>query len=345
MKKEQDSGQQPPLRSWPQIEVAKISRLPFRERDNKVGLPDFGHPAQTSDWASWLSSLPRVLAAADLRLLVERLLTARRRQHTIVWMLGGHVVKTGLAPYLNDLMARGFISVLAMNGSASIHDVEIALFGKTSEDVAKNLADGSFGMAAETGDFFQAAYAAARTSGCGMGEGIARHLERQQAPHRATSMIHTAWRLDIPCTVHVALGCDILHQHPGADGATIGELTMHDFRILAEATRTLEPEGVVVNLGSAVVMPEVFLKAYTMARNLGCRPRRLTTVNLDMIQHYRPRENVLARPTAWGGEAIPLTGHHEIMVPLLHALLQAGGGEISTPPNTGRKLRDEERGS
>jgi len=339
LKKEPDSEQQLPLRNWPQIEVNKIRRLPFRERDNKVSVNDFGHPDQASDWTGWLASLPRVLAAADLRLLVDRLLAARQRQHTIIWMLGGHVVKTGLAPYLNDLMASGFISVLAMNGSASIHDVEIALFGKTSEDVAKNLADGSFGMVAETGDFFQTAYATAQASGCGMGEGIARHLERQQAPHREASMIHTAWRLEVPCTVHVALGCDILHQHPGADGAAIGELTMHDFRILAEATRALEPEGVVVNLGSAVVMPEVFLKAYTMARNLGCRPRRLTTVNLDMIQHYRPRENVLYRPTTWGGEAIPLTGHHEIMIPLLHALLRAGSGGSSTSANTGRNLR------
>jgi hypothetical protein len=241
-------------------------------------------------------------------------------------MLGGHVVKTGLTPYLNDLMERGFVTALALNGSASIHDVEIALFGKTSENVAQNLEDGRFGMVAETGDFFFTAYREAIQEGCGMGEGIARHLVRTEAPHLEASLVHTAWRLDIPCTVHVAIGCDILHQQPGADGAVIGELTMRDFRILAEVARSLEPEGVVVNLGSAVVMPEVFLKVFTMARNLGCRPKRLTAVNLDMIQHYRPRENVLSRPTAWGGESIPLTGHHEIMIPLLHALLVSGSG-------------------
>jgi hypothetical protein len=310
-----------PLRGWRVIDDSKIERLPFRERDNKVSSDDFGRPDAADGWGGWLASLPRILAANNLRLLVERLRDARRNGWTIIWMLGGHVIKTGLAPYLNDMMARGYITFLAMNGSTSIHDVEIALFGKTSEDVAKNLADGSFGMVAETGDFFKAAYAAARDSGCGMAEGIARQLEATQAANRDLSIIHTAWRLDIPCTVHVAVGCDILHQHPGVDGAAIGELTMRDFRIFAEATRGLEPEGIVLNLGSAVVMPEVFLKAYTMARNLGCRPRRLTTANLDMIQHYRPHENVLSRPTAWGGEAIPMTGHHEIMIPLLHAIL------------------------
>jgi len=309
------------LRRWPQIETANIERIAFRQRDNKVGLNDFGKTDNVENWPGWLASLPRVLAADHLRLLVARLQEARQEGQPVIWMLGGHVVKTGLAPYLNDFMARGYITVLAMNGSASIHDAEIALFGKTSENVAKNLEDGSFGMVAETGDFFFSAYEAARTQGCGLGEGIARGLEQVQAPNRESSLVHTAWRLNIPCTVHVALGCDILHQQPGADGAVIGELTMRDFRILAQATRSLEPEGVVVNLGSAVVMPEVFLKAYTMARNIGCRPRRLTTVNLDMIQHYRPRENVLSRPTAFGGEAIPLTGHHEIMIPLLHALL------------------------
>jgi len=311
----------PPLRGWPEIPEDGLQRRPFRTRNNKVDLAHFGRPAAAAGWRDWLDSLPRVLAADRLRLLVERLQAARRQGRTIIWMLGGHVVKTGLAPYLNDLMARGFLTTLAMNGSASIHDVEVALFGKTSEDVAANLEDGSFGMVAETGDFFGAAYAEALRAGCGMGEGVARHLAAVAAPHREQSLLHTAWRLDIPCTVHVAIGADILHQQPGADGAAIGELTFRDFRILAEATRGLAPEGVVVNLGSAVVMPEVFLKAYTMARNLGCRPRRLTTANLDMIQHYRPHQNVLSRPTAFGGEAIALTGHHEIMIPLLHALL------------------------
>jgi hypothetical protein len=323
LKRERDAADLKALRNWTQIETAAIERIAFRQRDNKVARNDFGKTAGDTGWSDWLDGLPRVLAADHLRLLVKRLQTARQQGQTSIWMLGGHVVKTGLAPYLNDLMARGYISVLAMNGSTSIHDVEISLFGKTSENVAKNLEDGSFGMVAETGDFFFAAYQAALSLGCGMGEGIARALEQARAPHREVSLLHTAWRLDIPCTVHVALGCDILHQQPGADGAVIGELTMRDFRILAQATRSLAPEGIVVNLGSAVVMPEVFLKAYTMARNLGCRPRRLTTANLDMIQHYRPRENVLTRPTAFGGEAIPLTGHHEIMIPLLHALLVA----------------------
>ncbi len=315
----------PPPRCWPEIETDAVRLLPFRERDNKVGLEDLGRPdGAAGGWSAWLDSLPRLLAADGLRLLVRRLREARRDDRLVLWMLGGHVAKTGLGPYLDDLMARGFVGAVAMNGSASIHDVELALFGRTSEDVGRNLEDGRFGMVRETGEFFFAAYERARAEGCGMGEGLARHLERVDAPHRDRSILHAAWRRDLPCTVHVALGCDILHQQPGADGAAIGELSLRDFRILAELTRRLAPEGVVVNLGSAVVMPEVFLKAYTMARNLGCRPRRLTTANLDMIQHYRPRQNVLFRPTAWGGEAIPLTGHHEIMVPLLHALLTDG---------------------
>ena len=317
----------PPPRRWEEIETGALRRLPFEERDSKVGLEHLGRPAAgLGGWGAWLDSLPRLLAADGLRLLVRRLHRTRREGGTILWMLGGHVAKTGLGPHLDDLMARGFVGALAMNGSAAIHDAELALFGATSEDVARNLEDGRFGMVRETGDFFFAAYERAGQEGCGMGEGIARELERRAAPHRGLSLVHAAWRHGLPCTVHVAMGCDILHQQPGADGAVIGELTMRDFRILAQVTRGLAPEGVVINLGSAVVMPEVFLKAYTMARNLGCRPRRLTTANLDMLQHYRPRQNVLGRPTAWGGEAIPLTGHHEIMVPLLHALLATGAG-------------------
>jgi hypothetical protein len=315
------------LRRWPEFDTSRIRRIDFQERDNKVTIADFGQPSPPSGWAAWLDSLPHQLAADRLRLLVERLRAVRGSGGELIWMLGGHVVKTGVSPYLSDLLARGFVTTLAVNGSTSIHDVEVALFGRTSEDVQRNLEDGRFGMVRQTGDFFFAAYRQARADGCGMGEGIARHLERTGAAHRQQSLLHAAWRHDVPCTVHVALGCDILHQQPGAEGAEIGELSLRDFRILAERTRRLAPEGVVVNLGSAVIMPEVFLKAYTMARNLGCRPRRLTTANLDMIQHYRPQQNVLSRPTAWGGESIALTGHHEILVPLLHALLVEGEPE------------------
>jgi len=314
-----------PRRRWPEADLGGVSRLPFRARLNKVTVGDFGAPAGETGaggaFTRWLDALPRQLAAQNLRLLVSRLREARREGRVILWLLGGHVVKTGVAPYLIDLMRRGYVTALAVNGSLSIHDAEVALFGRTSEDVARNLEDGSFGMVAETGDFFFAAYRDAVTDGCGMGEGVARALERAGAPHRAASLLHAAWSLDIPCTVHVALGTDILHQQPGADGAAIGELSLRDFRILAGVAQRFAPEAVVVNLGSAVVMPEVFLKAYTVARNLGCRPQRLTTANLDMLQHYRPRENVLQRPTAWGGDAIPLTGHHELLVPLLQALL------------------------
>lgn len=315
----------PPRRAWPEADLGAVRRLPFSARLNKVSREDFARPAAAGDgggaWARWLDGLPRLLAADKLRLLVARLREARRDGRTILWLLGGHVIKTGLAPVLLDLVDRGYASAIAMNGSAAIHDVEVALFGRTSEDVGRNLEDGSFGMVAETGDFFFTAYREALAAGCGMGEGVARALAAAAPPHLEASLVHGAWRRGRPVTVHVAVGTDIIHQQPGADGAAIGELTMRDFRILAEVTRGLAPVGVVVNLGSAVVMPEVFLKAYTVARNLGCRPRQLTTANLDMLQHYRPRENVLQRPTAWGGDAVPLTGHHELMLPLLQAIL------------------------
>jgi hypothetical protein len=327
---ESTARRMPARRDWRALDPQAIQRQPFRLRDNKVRLEDYGRsltgPAR-SVWKGWLDSLPNVLAAADLRQLVGRLRECRDQRRAILWLLGGHVIKTGVAPYLIDLYGHGFASAVAMNGAAAIHDVEIALFGRTSEDVARNLADGSFGMAAETGDFFFTAYRAAVDAGCGMGEGIARHLEAVGAPHRQDSLLHAAWRGDIPCTVHVAIGTDIIHQQPGVDGAHIGTLTYRDFLIFAEAVTRLDPEGAVINVGSAVLMPEVFLKALTMARNLGHRPRRLTTANLDMMQHYRPRQNVLARPTSFGGEAIALTGHHEIMIPLLHALLRFDGEE------------------
>jgi len=238
-------------------------------------------------------------------------------------MLGGHVVKTGLAPVLVDLMRRGVITHLAMNGSAAIHDYEIARFGGTSEDVAAGLRDGTFGMAEETGRGMNTAFTAGHRQGWGMGESVARALDAldRESPlvHPELSVVLNAWRLGVPVTVHAALGAEIIHQHPAADGAAIGDTSHRDFRRLAHSLQRLDDGGVVLNLGSAVIMPEVFLKALTIARNLSGdgRPTNFVSCDLDMQRHYRPRMNVVQRPTLHGGKGYEITGHHEIMVPLL----------------------------
>jgi hypothetical protein len=237
-------------------------------------------------------------------------------------MLGGHVVKTGLAPILVDLMRRGVITHLAMNGSAAIHDYEIARFGGTSEDVAAGLRDGTFGMAEETGRGLNGAFVQGMEHGWGMGEAVARALESSEAEqplaHPELSVLLGAWRLGVPATVHAALGAEIIHQHPTANGAAIGDTSHRDFRRLAASLLALDDGGVVLNLGSAVIMPEVFLKALTIARNLhGGRPENFVSCDLDMQRHYRPRMNVVQRPTLHAGKGYEITGHHEIMVPLL----------------------------
>ncbi|HVF40666.1 MAG TPA: hypothetical protein VM939_12270 [Gemmatimonadaceae bacterium] len=233
-------------------------------------------------------------------------------------MLGGHIVKTGVAPVLIDLMNRRVITHVAMNGSGAIHDYEIARFGATSEDVARGLVDGTFGMAEETGRGMNEAFTAGMQNGWGMGEAVARALESEELAHPEMSLLLAAQRLGIPCTVHAALGAEIIHQHPAADGAAIGDTSHRDFRRLAASLPGLHDGGVALNFGSAVIMPEVFLKALTIARNLHDRkPVNFTTCDLDMQRHYRPRMNVVIRPTNAGGTGYEITGHHEIMVPLL----------------------------
>jgi hypothetical protein len=259
-----------------------------------------------------------VLVAGDFRAVVAAIASAARKRRAVVVMLGGHIVKTGVAPLLIDLMERGVITHLAMNGSGAIHDYEIARFGATSEDVARGLVDGTFGMAEETGREMNEAFVAGMQNGWGMGESIARALQQSSLAHPEMSLLLAAERLGIPCTVHAALGAEIIHQHPAANGAAIGDTSHRDFRRLAASLPQLHDGGVVLNLGSAVIMPEVFLKALTIARNLHApRPVDFTTCDLDMIRHYRPRVNVVIRPTNAGGSGYEITGHHEIMVPLL----------------------------
>jgi hypothetical protein len=249
---------------------------------------------------------------------VSAIASAKKNGRAVVVMLGGHIVKTGLAPLLIDLMNRGVITHLAMNGSAAIHDYEIARFGATSEDVARGLVDGTFGMAEETGRGMNEAFTSGMKNDWGMGEALARSLEGKSLSNPELSVLLSAQRLGIPCTVHAALGAEIIHQHPAADGAAIGDTSHRDFRRLAASLPALHDGGVVLNLGSAVIMPEVFLKALTIARNLGDgKPTGFTTCDLDMQRHYRPHVNVVQRPTQGSGKGYEITGHHEIMVPLL----------------------------
>ncbi|HEY6089797.1 MAG TPA: hypothetical protein VD771_08405 [Gemmatimonadaceae bacterium] len=299
--------------------MSKVRTVPIERRPNKVAAAEFASPPGTDrSFSAFLKSLPDVLVARDFLRVVNAIASARKNGRAIVAMLGGHIVKTGLAPLLIDLMDRGVITHLAMNGSAAIHDYEIARFGATSEDVARGLVDGTFGMAEETGRGMNESFAAGMKNGWGMGEALARSLKDLDLSNPELSVILSAHRLGIPCTVHAALGAEIIHQHPAANGAAIGDTSHRDFRRLAASLPALHDGGVVLNLGSAVIMPEVFLKALTIARNLGGgKPTGFTTCDLDMQRHYRPRVNVVQRPTQGSGKGYEITGHHEIMVPLL----------------------------
>jgi hypothetical protein len=310
------SGARPPV---PEADLSTVRTVPVELRPNKVRTEEFASPPREDrSFNAFLASLPDVLVAADFRAVVAAIVNAARKNRAVVVMVGGHVVKTGVAPLLIELMERGVITHLAMNGSAPIHDYEIARFGATSEDVARGLVDGTFGMAEETGRGMNEAFIAGMKNGWGMGESVARALQEIPLAHPEMSLLLAAHRLGIPCTVHAAIGAEIIHQHPAANGAAIGDTSHRDFRRLAASLPALDEGGVVINLGSAVIMPEVFLKALTIARNLNApKPRNFTTCDMDMIRHYRPRVNVVIRPTNAGGKGYEITGHHEIMVPLL----------------------------
>ena len=304
----------------PEVDLARVRTIPVGVRPNKVGAAEFAQPPGTDrSFRAFLDALPDVLKAQDFRKVVAAIAEARRAGRAVIVMLGGHVVKTGVGPLLVDLMRRGVITHLAMNGSAAIHDYEIARFGATSEDVARGLRDGTFGMAEETGRGLNEAFVEGMARQWGMGESVARALEALPSlAHPELSVILNAHRLGVTVTVHAALGAEIIHQHPATSGAAIGDTSHRDFRRLAASIAALDQGGVVLNLGSAVVMPEVFLKALTIARNVDeGRPTHFVTCDLDMQRHYRPRMNVVQRPTLEGGTGYELTGHHELMLPLL----------------------------
>ena len=277
--------------------------------------------AEGASMRRFLNSLPDMLAARDLRALARAIATAHRSGSTFLMMTGAHPIKVGLAPIICALMRDGILTAIATNGAAIIHDYEMALAGRTSEDVGAGLADGSFGMAEETGSFLNRAAVMAAEEGLGLGEVVGREINRARLRFRAASIFATAQRLGISATVHVAIGADIIHMHPAADGAAIGAATMTDFHRLAAVAGTLS-RAVVLNLGSAVIMPEVFLKALNLARNLGRNARNFTAANMDFIHQYRSRRNVVERPTETGGTRITLTGHHELMFPLLVAAVR-----------------------
>lgn len=306
------------------LDFRGLKTVGLKERGGKVRAGDFASPYRKgSGLAGWLDSLPRILAAQSFRAVADAIAAARARGRAVIWGLGGHVMKCGLAPVLIDLMQRGYVTAFALNGSAAIHDFEIALAGHTSEDVESALPDGRFGSAEETGRGMNEAIAAAARESLGMGEGLGRCLDSAAAPaFAASSLLLQAYRHATPVTVHVALGTDTPHTHPAADGSAIGAASLHDFRLLCAYVSDLHDGGVYLNVGSAVVLPEVFLKAVSAVRNLGHPLTGFTTANFDFVQHYRPRVNVVERPHAEaGGAGYAITGHHEILIPLLAAAL------------------------
>lgn len=317
------------------LELDRVNTYPLRSRHSKVSVRDFAQvPRAGATIAEWVKSLPKILAGNDFRAVVAAFERARQKRKPIIWGLGGHVIKCGLGPVLIDLLRRGYLTAVAMNGAALIHDFEIALAGKTSEDVPAVLGRGRFGMAEETGRYINEAIVEGNRQELGIGEAVGRFLSKYRgARYRRYSLLAAAYRRRVPVTVHEAIGTDIIHNHPATDARALGAATHRDFRLLGALVRRMDRGGVYLNVGSAVVLPEVFLKCISLVANLGHTLRGITTVNLDFIQHYRPTQNVLLRPTAAGGRGAgrdrshgyALTGHHELMIPLLAAALRGRG--------------------
>jgi Arginine dihydrolase ArgZ-like, C-terminal, Rossmann fold len=307
---------------YEEFDLSGIKTYPLKSRKSKVTAADV---ARTADRATtigeFIDSLPNILAAADLKAIVAAIAQAKRSDGGVMWGLGAHVIKTGLGPVIVDLMRRGFVSAIATNGAAVIHDFEIALAGATSEDVDESLGPGQFGMADETGRLLNGAINEGAAQGLGLGQAVSRFLHARQPQFAKSSVLAEAARLDIPVTVHVAVGTDITHMHPDASGSAIGEASLRDFRYFVANVGRLE-HGVYLNCGSAVVLPEVFLKAVALVKNRGTQLQHLTTVNLDFVRGYRPETNVVRRPVAGGsGRGYSLVGHHELLIPLIAAAL------------------------
>ncbi len=312
------------MSKYKEFKPDEVKDYPLQSRSSKVDVDDLAQPLAQDSLSAFAHSLPRILAADHLRLLVDRIREAREKKRAIIWGFGGHVVKVGLSPILIDLMERGFVTALATNGSGMIHDFEMTLIGHTSEDVEEQLSTGAFGMARETGEYLNSAIIDGAAEGQGVGESVGRFLEQVDAPNPEMSLLLQSYRKEIPLCVFIAMGTDIIHNHPRASGEAMGKGSQIDFRIFTQQVSLLDDGGVYLNLGSAVILPEVFLKAVSLVRNSGSSLQNFTTANLDFIQHYRPTRNVVERPVAKAGTGIALTGHHEIMVPLLAAMLIYG---------------------
>lgn len=308
-----------PMKKFPSLDLNKIKTYSIKNRKSKVKLADEAVPHQTGiSFRQFLDQLPPILAAGDLKEVIAAISTAHQKGKVVMVGMGAHPIKVGLNPILIDLMEKGIINSLSMNGAGIIHDFELAFIGHTSEDVAAELSNGAFGMAEETGKILNQMIFEGVKQGYGIGEAIGKKLLTDEFPYRHNSLLAAGARLGIPVTIHVAVGTDIIHMHPSADGAAIGLGSLRDFHRLTSVVSQLEG-GVYLNIGSSVIMPEVFLKALTIARNLQYQVDHFTTVNMDFLQHYRPVTNVVHRPTLQGGKGYRLTGHHEIMVPLLAA--------------------------
>ena len=312
----------------PSLDFTKLKTYPAGSRNSKVNFSAFASVCRRgASFRRFYDSLPQFLAAKDFRALVEAIAAAHRQRKTVLWMFGAHVIKVGLSPLLLELIKRKVVTAIAMNGAGVIHDFELAFMGSTSEDVAAALADGSFGMAEETHRLINQAIRDGARRGWGLGRSVGAMINARRLPYRSLSLLAMCARLGVPATVHVAIGTDIIHQQSTADGAAIGQASLADFRRLAGVVAGLGDGGVVGNIGSAVILPEVFLKAVSIARNLGRRVQDFTAFDFDMVRHYRPTENVLKRPTLLGGRAIHITGHHELLVPLLaQAVIEELGG-------------------
>ena len=307
-----------PLKINP-IDLSGVKTYSLTDRKSTVSAESFAKAwGKGSSYRTFLENLPNILAGRQLKSVISAIVKAYRAKGTVLFGMGAHVIKVGLNPVVIDLMDRGVITGVAMNGAGIIHDVELAMVGRTSEDVAVALDDGTFGMAQETCAFLSKAIRYARKETIGLGEAVGRSILDERLPLRENSILAAGARLEIPVTVHVAIGTDILHMHPGFEPQTAGAATHHDFRLFASMVATLD-RGVYLNVGSAVILPEIFLKAITLVRNLGHTLENFTTVNLDFIRHYRPLTNVVNRPTAKGGHGINLVGHHEILLPLIAA--------------------------
>jgi len=316
--------------SYRQADLSKIKTYSISKRKSKVEISGLGKALPANGNLKkvtrlWFDSLPRILKAQDLNLLIDGIVSARRKKKGIIFMLGAHTIKCGLSPVLIDLMQRGYVTHLATNGAGAIHDLELAYWGKTSEEVSDGLKTGKFGMAKETAQKFNSVSLSAERNRIGLGEALGRKLKAERAKYAGLSLLATALELKIPASVHVALGTDIVHQHPNFDAASTAQASFRDFKILCHSVQSLANGGVVLNIGSAVLLPEVFLKALSVARNIYGRVGNFTTANFDMIMQYRPLVNVVQRPTAESGRGFNFVGHHEIMIPLLAAGIKARG--------------------